>query len=60
MTGTRSAGQVRIRDLADGLTLTTRGRASVVALNGDIMVPTLWGGVRPESVGLAQELGENK
>jgi hypothetical protein len=41
--------------LADGLVLRHRGSARAVLIDDDVFVPTVWGGVDPDSVRLAAE-----
>jgi len=49
------ATPARDHRLADGLTLRQRGPARVVVIGDDVFVPTVWGGVDPDSVRLAAE-----
>lgn len=45
-------------ELAVGLTLLTRESAMAVRIDDDVMVPTVWGSVDPQSIDLASGLAE--
>ncbi|MEE1752753.1 nucleotidyltransferase family protein [Streptomyces sp. SP18CS02] len=51
-----AGGPTAGEELADGITRHTRGSAVAVTLADHVFVPTVWGEVSPESVGLASEL----
>ncbi len=54
--GGDASAEPREIELAAGLTLVTRHQAMAVAIDKDVMLPTVWGTVHPESVELAREL----
>ncbi|TDD85023.1 nucleotidyltransferase family protein [Actinomadura rubrisoli] len=49
-------GPTSDQELASGMRLVRSGKGTVVALDGEVFVPTVWGAVEPESTVLARAL----